>query len=1141
MGSIKHCQKLVVCLALLQLAQSGPASAQNSYSYASIKGKGVKQTGFTSSHQTSPQEKQTLFSVLKDLNRVKGVYFLFSEQGMGNILVKANKDYESETEKILTDILKETGLKYKKVSANTYVIVAAEPKPKERLNVTEPLSLLPDGSANATSKKAPDPIRGRITSAEGQPLAGVSIRVKGTSRGTTTNSNGEFSIEASRGETLVASYVGFAAREFVIGESQNIAITLSATDGEMSEVVVTALGIRKERKALGYSVTEVKGSELTQAREINVANSLVGKVAGVNVNSVSGGPASSTNIIIRGVSSLSGNNQPLYVVNGVPITNDIRGNDGGQYTNAPDLGDGISNINPDDIETISVLKGAAASALYGSRAKAGVILITTKSGTGRGTIEFNSNYVAEQIINTTDWQYIYGHGANGAKPTTQAAAFDAGNSSWGARLDGSSVIQFDGVMRPYVAQKNNLKNFYRTGNTFTNTLSFSRGYEGGAFRFSASYLDNNSTVPNSGLNRYNFNFSGNFTVVKGLTIDARANFINDNAKNRPILADGAGNANFQAMFLPTSIDINTLKPGTKADGSELQFTNNTFATNPWFASYNFINNTLRNRLIGSIASRYTFPNGLFAQVRVGRDFINDRYTTVVPTGTAYYNQAGRHLGERYSRISELNADFLIGKSFEFNNGFSITPNVGGNLMKARVESTEEGGTNFAVPYVYNINNIQNKSITYTDFRKEIQSLYGTLEANIKDLLYLNFSGRTDWFSTLAPSDDLSIFYPSVSASFIFSEIWKPTWVSFGKIRAGWANVGGGEIMPYSTLLNYGLFSQQLNGMPLGNITNASVPNSGLRPSNASELEIGTELRLFNSRLNVDLTWYNKKSKNEILVAPASNTSGYTGAVLNIGELQNKGIELLLSGQVFKARNFSWTSSFNASKNDNKVVSLAAEQAELGIATSRTAVGFTRQVVGLPANQIMAFDYRYDANGKIVTAANGVPERGELEAWGSAYHKYTAGFNNEFTFKGINFSFLIDGKFGGKVFSATDYYGYFFGLHKATLENREGTFGTNTTAQNYYTNLVNNVSKLFVYDASFIKFRQFTLGYSFPASLFGNKIKGATLSLVGRNLFIIMKKTDNIDPEASYSGISQGLELGGVPPVRSYGLNLNLKF
>ncbi|HUH32774.1 MAG TPA: TonB-dependent receptor, partial [Daejeonella sp.] len=305
-----------------------------------------------------------------------------------------------------------------------------------------------------------------------------------------------------------------------------------------------------------------------------------------------------------------------------------------------------------------------------------------------------------------------------------------------------------------------------------------------------------------------------------------------------------------------------------------------------------------------------------------------------------------------------------------------------------------------------------------------------------------------------------------------------------------------------------------------------------------------EMRLFNDRLGLDLTWYNKKSKDEILLAPASLTSGYSSVVLNIGELRNRGFELLLSGSPLKTDNFNWTSSFNGSVNDNKVISLAAEQSSLAVLNgeSRSENGFIQQIVGKPANQIMAFDYEYDASGNIVTnPETGVPERGDLKPWGSGFHKWTGGWNNEFSYKGVNLSFLIDGKFGGKIFSATDFYAYNAGLHKATLD-RERTFGTsNVSAQVYYSGLAQNVSREFVLNANFIKFRQAAIGYTFPGRTFNNRIQGATLSLVGRNLFTIMKKTDNIDPESIYNGVAQGLELGGVPPVRTFGLNLNVRF
>lgn len=977
----------------------------------------------------------------------------------------------------------------------------------------------------------------------GQPLPGVSILVKGSKRGTQTDHEGRFRIEANTGDVLVFTSIGYLEKEVTVGASAQLSVVLQENIKQVSEVIVTALGIRRERKALGYSVTEVKGSELTEARETNVANSLVGKVAGLNVNTVSGGPGSSANVIIRGISSLSGNNQPLYVINGIPMNNEIVGNNKDQYSRSPDLGDGISNINPDDIATISVLKGAAASALYGFRAKYGVILITTKSGSGsgpgKGTIEFNSNYVAEQVMDPTDWQYEYGQGGNNAKPANQASAFDLGASSWGARMDGSGVVQFDGVSRPYVAQKNNIKKFYRMGGTFTNTVAFTKGFEGGAVRFSVSNLGNKAIVPNSGLQRQNFNLAGNMNVTKRLSIDVRANLIREKADNRPILGDLAGNANYNVMFLPTSVDVDALKPGIRPDGSELQFTNNAYATNPWFAANYFINNTLRNRFIGSATLRYAFDDGFFIQLRAGQDLYFNRYTNVVPNGAAYYPLALQHIQEKYDKVSELNTDIYIGgKSFTIAKGLTVTPNVGANLMKSRSESTTENGLNFAVPYVYNILNAKNQSVLYSKPRSDVQSVYGTIDFNYNDLLYLNVSGRNDWFSALWPSPKLYIFYPSVSGSFVFSQLLNAGWLDFGKLRAGWANVGGG-LSPYQTLLNYGLLPAQLGGMPLGTISNTAVPNAELKPSNARELEIGMELRMLGSRLNVDVSWYNKRSSNEILSAPASTTSGYEGVVLNVGELENKGVEALITGVAVKTKNVRWTTSLNGSVNNNKVLSLSAGQGSLAVATSRTGTGFTQNIVGKAANQVMAFDYKYDEAGKIVLGPNDIPARGNLIPMGSAYHKWMAGWNNEVAFKRFNLSFLIDGKFGGKVFSATDAVGYTSGLHKETLD-RERSFGT-INAQTYYTNLATNVSRLFVYDASFIKLRQVTFGYSFPSQLFGNFFQQASISLVARNLLVLMKKTDNIDPEASYGSISQGLELGGVPPVRTFGANLYLKF
>jgi TonB-linked SusC/RagA family outer membrane protein len=919
----------------------------------------------------------------------------------------------------------------------------------------------------------------------------------------------------------------------------------------LTEVVVTALGVRRERRSLGYSVTEIKGEELTKARETNVLNSLGGKVAGLNVSPVSGGPAASTNVLIRGVSSLGQTNQPLYVINGVPIENNPSGttnngleDNGTQYDNAPDLGDAIGNINPDDIETISVLKGAAASALYGYRAKAGVILITTKSAKGN-SIEVNSNAVAETVYNPTHWQYVYGQGANTLKPADQPTAFQNGQSSYGAKLDGLPAVQFDGVSRPYVAQKKNLENFYRTGTTFTNTIAFNKAFDGGAVRFSANDVTNEAITPNSGLNRQSFNLSANYNLSKNLAIDIRMNYLLEQAKNRPFLNDGPGNANFNVMFLPTSVDVNVLKKTTNADGSEYAYTNNIYATNPWFAAEKFINNTDRDRLISSANLRYTFDNGLFIQGRAGRDAYSDQYTAVVPNGTAYRSY-GQITLQNIS-FADLNLDGLIGKTFHVNSDFSVTPNFGSSYRRTTSTIYQNSGDHFAVPFVYNIlNATQNKSVKYLPSDQETQSVYGTLELAYKGFLYLTGSARSDWFSTLATpgkNNKLSSLYPSISGSFVFTDLVQPGWLSFGKLRAGYAVVGQATT-PYQTQLSYTFNSATLSGLPLGMINNTSVPNSSLQASEAKEFEIGTELRFLKNRLSVDLTYYDKKSSNEILPAPASISSGYVGAILNIGELQNKGLEVLISGAIIKTQNFGWTSTINGAMNDNKVIALAAGASSLAVGTSRTGNGFTQDVVGLAADQVMAFDYKYDTHGVIVTDATNNPVQGLLKPFGSAYAKWNGGWTNEFNYKRLGVSFLIDGKFGGRVFSATDYYGYYYGLHKATLVNREGNFGTVATPENaatYYSTLAANVSRLFVQDASFIKFRQISISYSLPAKLFHNAIQGATISLVGRNLFYLMKRTDNIDPEAANTVNAQGLELGGVPPSKTYGVNLNFKF
>ncbi|WP_028295334.1 SusC/RagA family TonB-linked outer membrane protein [Olivibacter sitiensis] len=993
---------------------------------------------------------------------------------------------------------------------------------------------------------AQNKVTGVVRDTLNAPLPGVSIRIKGSAQGTTTDVNGQFTLTVDPNATLRFTYTGFVAQEVPLNGRTTLNVILQEDTNELNEVVVTALGIKKERKALGYSVTEVQGEGLTQARETNVMNSLAGKVAGLNITAGAGGPGASNNVLIRGVSTISStaNSQPLYVINGVPMENTRGAQPGGQWDNAPDLGDAVGNINPDDIESISVLKGAAASALYGYRAKAGVIMITTKSGKGNG-IEFNSNFVGEQVMDLTDWQYVYGQGSNNIKPVSATAAGQSGGSSWGGLLDGSLVPQFDGVERPYSAVTDNLSKFYRTGNNWTNTVTLNRSFTGGAIRLSASNMDNLSVVPNSSLDRNTFNLAGTFDPINNLKIDARVNYIIEKARNRSMLSDGAGNANYQVMFLPTSLDVNTLKPGWNPDGSELAFnTGNSWATNPWFAAEKFVNDTDRERLISSITARYDFAGAYYIQGRVGRDHYNDTYTNVVPTGTAYRPNGSMSLTN--TSFTDMNADVLLGGTFTASD-FSFAPAIGAAYRNTHTIATTNNGNDFNVPFVYNIPNLRNKGFAYTDTQFEVQSLYGNVEVSYKDLIYLTGSIRSDWFSTLATpgvNNKLNTVYPGVNTSFVFSELWKPSFLDFGKLRLGYAEVGQATD-PYQTQLAYSFLSGTIGGNALGSISNSTIPNASLVASSASEFEIGTELTLFNNLLSLDATWYNKISDGEIIPVTTSTTTGYTGAVLNSGSMRNRGFEALVTARIVRDGKFNWTTSLNGSVNSNVILEMAEGTDALPMGVSRTGVGFIQHLEGLPAFQILAYDYKYDENGNIQYLESGIPDRGELTPQGSAIPKWTAGWNNEFSYKKVNLSFLLEGKWGAKIYSGTDYYGYFNGLHKATLENREGNFapaGSNTVteASSYYSNLVQNVSSLNVESADFIKVRQIILGYTF-GSLFDSKIKSVNISAVARNPFILMRKTDNIDPEGGYSSAIPGIELGGIPPVRSFGVNLNVKF
>ncbi|MFT3702042.1 MAG: SusC/RagA family TonB-linked outer membrane protein [Agriterribacter sp.] len=1005
--------------------------------------------------------------------------------------------------------------------------------------------------SNQALAQATSVVTGKVTDSLNKGLPGVSVVVKGKTAGVFTNASGEFTVSATPSTVLVFSYVGFKSTQVTVGSQTFIAVQLQPSNEQLRDVVITGLGIKREKRSLGYSVTTVEGSTLTEARETNFVNGLEGKVAGVNVSNVATGPGGSANVVIRGISDITGSNQPLYVIDGIPMQNTTYSQTdvGGGYGGA-DGGDGTININPDDIESFTILKGAAATAIYGYRGSKGAIVITTKSGKnakGAG-VDLNSNFVIQSVIDNTDWQKTYGQGSIGAKPVSGEQAFEQGLSSWGAKLDGSSVFQFDGVERPYSAVSGNMRKFYKDGNAATNTLAFSKSFgDDGSIRFSASDLHNNSIIPNAGFKQQSFTLSTNYKLGKRLDLQLKGQYINAFTHNRPSVSDAPGSVNFATLFLPPNVNIQSLAPGYKTDGSENQFLDDAYTTNPYFAAYKFVNNTRRNRFIGSADLRYTFDNGLYLELRAGEDYFADRNTNITPNGTAY--QSDGAMTEDNYKSTELNIDAIVGKLFKVSKDFNVTALVGVNSRKAAVDRLVATGNTFQTPYLYTVGNLASPT-EYTSNPVIVnRSIYGSLDFAYKNYAYLTATARNDWYSTLAPGKT-NYLYPSVSGSFVFSELMHIKALDMGKIRIGYAEVGGEADQPYQTLLGYNNIGN-LNGYPIGNISNGgTVPNSLIEPSSAKEFEIGTELSFFGNRFHVDAAYYNKKISKEIIPAVASVTSGYNAVLLNSGTIQNKGIEVLVSGIPVKTKNFTWTETINFTYIDNKVLSLSSGSSNYPLGYSRAGedegvgVAYMSQTIGKSAYQIYVADPERDDKGNIViNPETGAPTAGtNYVDVGSGIDPVTAGITSEFRYKRFTFSFLVDGKFGGKIFSGTNYYAYLFGLNKETLEGRDQRYGTNQLyAQDYYAQVGNNNPAIFVYNASFIKLRQLIFGYSFPATAFNNKIQGITLSVVARNILTLMKHTQNIDPESNYSNGPQGIEQAQVPYTRTLGINLNVKF
>jgi TonB-linked SusC/RagA family outer membrane protein len=1041
-------------------------------------------------------------------------------------------------------------------------------------------------------------ISGTVKDENGSTLPGVNVLVKGTSTGTVSDGDGNFKISVSNDQAiLIFTFVGYATSEVVVGSKSVVDVSLLPDVQTLNEVIVTALGVERNTKALQSSITKVGGENFTQAREVNLGASLAGRIAGVNVTKTGAGAAGSSRVIIRGNKSIFGSNQPLYVIDGVPMDNSGFGQAG--VWGGQDQGDGLSSINPDDIESISVLKGVSATALYGSRGGAGVILVTTKKGKsqkGLG-IDFNSNYVFETVMNQTDLQQEFGSGnlANsdpldptsplvGSKPLTRTQAFNNGDQAWGARLDGSSVIQYDGVSRPYAYAGDNWKRFYDVGKTFTNSIGINGGNDKQAFRFGFSNLTSNGVIPNSGFDRRNLTLATNGKLGEKLNFNAKVLYSNEKTKNRTNLADSPGNP-VQAVYrLAPNYNVENLmgdpnKLGAvplgfatedgKNAGEELQTSPNLWGQNPYWAAHQFINSDTRDRFITSAQLRYDITDYLYVSGRVGMDWFTRRNTALTPQGTGFQRAGSTSQGQ--NNVREINQEWILGFNKTFNL-INVNAFVGGNKMERKSESISANGSSFNIPFYTSVTNTASQSFGFGYGASGINSLFGSAEVSYNNYLFLTATGRKDWFSVLNPEQNAQ-FYPSIGTSFVFSDAFNnlPTQISFGKIRASWGQSASATVNAYDVNLAYGLNGQGHLGRPMGQFRNTQViPNPFITPATSTEIELGFDMRFLSNRVGIDFAYYSQKTTDDIVYANISIASGFNQTLLNIAELTNKGFEILISGTPVKG-DLTWDISLNLAQNKNKIIAINGDQERLRIEEPRTRTVAVEHIKGYSFGMITGWKQKLSPEGQPIFNANGTPVQSDsYEILGNGIAKLTGGLTNSLTYKNFNLTALMDFKFGGDIYSGTNVRLTQWGLHKQTLEGRPGhdaitvngviangvngngetvydpfTKTLNEEESKNYWNAVGNVQQdRFMYDASFIKLRQITFGYNIPNSLLSKTpVKTLGISFVARNLAVLFKNTENIDPESAYSssGGAQGVDYFGMPLTRSYGFNLRATF
>ena len=935
-------------------------------------------------------------------------------------------------------------------------------------------------------------VTGKITSgADGTAIPGANILVKGTTTGTISDAEGNYRLDIpSTDGTLVFSFVGYITQEVPIAGKTTINVVLPADATELSEVVVTALGIEREKRDLGYAVQEINGADITKARETNIGNALAGKVAGVTVVGNPSGIGGASRITIRGERSLDINsNQPLFIVDGVPITNEVIGSSG-RNNQEVDYGNGAGFVNPDDVESMTVLKGASATALYGSRGQNGVIIIKTKSGRGsQGNVSFNSTVSFEDPLKLPEFQNVYGQGLNGEFEFLDGnggGVRDGVDESWGPRMDGQLIKQFDSpttnglrggdvgnlntiigpvdvatqlaqrgeiIATPFLPQPDNVRDFFETGVTFTQNVAVTGGNENGDVRASYTYLDQKGMIPNTDLKRHNFNVSAGYKLNKKLSFRATANYIKNISANRPSLSYGTENIMYLFnCWFPRSLNIASFRDYWQAGLEGLnQFNfNYNYHDNPYFNMYENTNGQEIDRLFGNMTASYQFNDWLMLMARVGTDYSDEFRDRRRAYSTQRY-PLGSYREEQIF-LQETNADFLLSFNKDVSPDFSVSASMGGNAMKRRYNLSDISAPQLTVPENYTLNNSR-VALQYYTFKSDrsINSLYAFGQVGFRNYLFLELTARNDWSSTL-PSSNWSYFYPSASVSVVVSDIFNldGTPISFAKIRAGIAGVGK-DTEPYRLLAVYEA-QNPAQGVPTY-AESSIIQNASLKPEQSRSIEAGFDVRFLQDRVGLDFTYYNTQSENQILFVPLSRTTGYTSRVINAGLIENKGIEVMLNLIPVKTNNFEWSMNLNFSRNRSLVKELykdpeSGQEINNYVMASRYVTVEARvgermgDMYGIGFQRVSAdpnSDY-YDPTGQYVgqivynNQGKPVPTPTTIKL-GNYNPDWMAGVYNTLTFKGLSLGFLFDVRQGGKIYSHTQTVGREAGLIVETLEGR----------------------------------------------------------------------------------------------------------